>query len=49
MTFVNSILYFFLRKGGYDVTIGTSERGKVVDDVMDDLPEFRYVFQQTRT
>ncbi|CAI2170246.1 5116_t:CDS:10 [Funneliformis geosporum] len=29
--------------GGYDVTIGTSERGKAVDDVIDDLPEFSHL------
>jgi len=28
---------------GYDVAIGTSERGKVVDDIIDDLPEFNHL------
>ncbi|CAG8644839.1 12868_t:CDS:10 [Funneliformis mosseae] len=29
--------------GGYDITIGTSERGKAVDDVIDELPEFSHL------
>ncbi|RHZ64617.1 hypothetical protein Glove_321g37 [Diversispora epigaea] len=28
---------------GYDVTIGTSERGNIVDDAIDELPEFRHL------
>ncbi|CAG8521640.1 1951_t:CDS:10 [Acaulospora morrowiae] len=29
--------------GGYDVTIGTSERGKVVEDAISELPEFSHL------
>lgn len=27
--------------GGYDISIGTSERGTPIEDILDDLPPFR--------
>ncbi|CAJ0765844.1 1312_t:CDS:2, partial [Entrophospora sp. SA101] len=28
---------------GYDISIGTSERGKIVDEVINELPEFKHL------